>query len=274
MKDITAKAIACFLFGFFLFFMILLGTLYMQQRHMIYPADTSPVVLPSLEDVSVTTAGVITEDVTKINGWFLMPKTKTQDIVVLFHGNAGNISHRLGKALDFVNSGYGVLLVEYRGYGGNPGEPSEAGLYRDAHAYLKWLRAQGYEPEDMIFYGESLGSGVAVEMALHYPPKALILETPYSNFSAIAKKHYGYIPFIDALLIDKFDSVSKIDQIDTPKLFLIAGKDEVLGAQTGLELYEKASEPKTLKVFDQAGHNNLHKFEPFAAISQFLETLK
>ena len=274
MKSLWAKILIGIFLSAFVIYCGIVVTIFLSQRSLIYVPDKSFAEIPSIKDAAITTAAITTQDLNKLNGWFITSGKRPAQVILLFHGNGGNISHRLDKALNYVRAGYGVLLAEYRGYGGNLGEPSETGLYRDARAYMKWLSASGYEPKDIILYGESLGTGVAVQIASETPPKALILETPYALLYEPAQKRYPFIPFIHLLMMDHYDSYAKIDKIKAPKLFLIAENDKVLGPETGLKLYKKAPQPKTLTVFKDGGHNNLGDFGAPQTVLAFLGTLK
>lgn len=246
----------------------------MKQRDFIYiPDKTVPSKSLVSADGMAQDIEVHTEDGLFLKAWFIPSVQRGMPVILFFHGNAGNISHRLFKVSDYIEAGYGVLMAEYRGYGGNPSTPSEEGLYADARAYFSWLNAHGYKDEDLILYGESLGSGVAIEMAARRKVKALILEAPYARLSDPARKTYFFIPFIEHLMHDKFLSIEKIHAVNAPKLFLLAGKDEVLGAQTGMELYEAAHEPKTLKIFENASHNGAYQYGAGSLVLLFLSTL-
>ena len=144
----------------------LIAALYIKQRDLIYfpdrslPAKPAPQAGRIVQDLIVTT-----QDGLRLRGWFIAPGRPDQPVILFFHGNAGHIAHRLTKTQHYVKEGYGLLLAGYRGYGGNPATPSEAGLYADGRAYLSWLSAAGYADERLILYGESLGTGVAVQLA-------------------------------------------------------------------------------------------------------------
>ncbi len=255
-------------------YMMIVGFLYFKQRDFIYfpdgniPDKNAVSAQGIAEDIHVTT-----EDGIKLLGWFIKPSAPDKPVILFFHGNAGNISHRLFKISEYTNAGYGVLMAEYRGYGGNPSKPTEDGLYNDARAYLSWLNSAGYDDQNIIIYGESLGTGVTVQMASEHNIKAIILEAPYSRLSDPAQKTYFFIPFIDMLMHDKYHSVDKVGAIEAPKFFMIAGKDEVLGPQTGLNLYSAAAEPKYLKLFEKARHNTIYQHGAEHAVLEFLSKL-
>lgn len=231
--------------------------LFVTQRSLIYHPiqNIGPLSAYGIEDI-VEEVTVTTYDKLELHGWYFPPSQKDYPSILFFHGNAGNISHRLHKITPIVKEGYGVLLAEYRGYGGNPGKPTEQGLYNDAFAWLQALQ-EYTEPENIVLYGESLGSGVAIELASKSSFKAVILETPFTRLSDPARHFYFFIPFLDYVIRDKFASIDKIDSINAPLLFLLAHNDEVIGFETGKALYEAASAPKILKIYETGQHNNL-----------------
>ena len=146
------------------------------------------------------------------------------------------------------------LLVEYRGYGGNPGKPTERGLYADARAGLDFLDQAGQR--HIVYYGESLGSAVAVQMAVERRPAALVLESPPRAVWARAQEIYFYAP-VRLLLIDRFDSIAKIGRVQAPVLILHGEQDRIVPARHGKALYAAAREPKRLKLYGSGGHADL-----------------
>lgn len=250
----------------FFTYVLLAIVLFIAQRSLIYPADkTRPRTIEGIE-----TAKVVTKDGLNLESWFIAgsdPKGKT---IIFFHGNGGNYGHRFGKALVFTGQGYSVLLAEYRGYGGNPGRPSEQGLYDDARAFMDFLITQKQIPEeDIIIYGESLGSGVAVQMATEHKPHALILETPFSSLADVVKRLYFFMP-VDLMLKDRFMSIEKIGAVSSPILFLHGHEDEVIPFDLSKKLFEAANEPKTFAEFPKGNHNNLYEFGAPQKILDFL----
>ena len=250
------------------------GLLYIAQRSLMYQPDRSLISpamsgIPEVSPILITTSDGIT-----LESWYSPPTTSAQ-ILVYFHGNAGNIADRASKALPYINAGFGVMLVGYRGYGGNPGDPTETGLYHDASAALKHLKSLGFNPNTWVLYGESLGSGVAVEMAERYainntPVGALILEAPFTSMADAAAKHYPFIP-ARALVKDRYDSQSKIAKINTKLLILHRNLDRVVPFPLGKKLFDQASMPKHFHEVKGAGHNNLYEFGAFDLIVEFLK---
>ncbi len=238
----------------------LIVLLFLLQRVMMY-------LPPKLESSELTSLlnnyepiSVVTEDGLKISGFFTPPVDEKKPIIIAFHGNASHPAWQSHDFKDLVEKGYGVLLSEYRYYGGNPGRPSEDGFYKDARAYINAKPLlETYKNNPLIVYGQSLGSGVAVQLAADYPERVtgLVLEVPYDTMVNVAKKHYPFVIGMKYLLKDKFMSVEKIGKLTMPKLFILAGKDEVVGFNSGNALYEAAPEPKQLIIFELAGHNQL-----------------
>ncbi|MFA5101058.1 MAG: alpha/beta hydrolase [Candidatus Omnitrophota bacterium] len=183
------------------------------------------------EDIEIESA-----DKVALHGWFV-PHRQARCVVLFFHGNAGNISHRVEK-LEMLNKlGLSVFIIDYRGYGRSTGRPTETGLYRDAQAAYQYLRfARGTTPKQIIIYGESLGSAVAVELAGKVPCAGLVLEGAFSGFRDMAAIRYPYIP--RALVSDSFNSLAKINSVKSPVLFIHAVSDEVVPLGQAVKLYD------------------------------------
>ena len=243
-------AIACvyclFIFGLFVF-----------QRSLMYAPDISrPNPSDRADVVTVDTADNIS-----ITSSFISAPVKARKTLVFFHGNAGNHGYRAYKAVPYVGAGYDVLLAEYRGYGGNAGHPSEQGLYSDARAQIKFIiEKKGVLEEQIILYGESIGSGVAVQMATEYPDvHALILETPFSSMVELASAKYSFAP-VGLLLKDRYMSIDKISSLGMP-VFIGHGKlDQTVPYSSAQKLYERARGNKNFVSYDLGGHNNLYDF--------------
>lgn len=236
---------------------LLVGGLAVFQRDMIYH-PSSEVVTPAQAGVpEMVPVPVCTEDNLVITGWYA-PATQPQAATIaLFHGNAGTLAHRAHKARMLMDAGYGVFLVGYRGYGGNPGRPSEIGLYSDSRAALTWLVNQGIAETSLVAYGESLGTGVAVQMAAEHPDlAALVLEAPFTRLPDLAPAFL--LPgFADMLMTDRYDSLGKIGAIQTPLLILHGEHDGVVPVSMGRQVFAAAMGEKEGAFLAQAGHNDL-----------------
>lgn len=204
--------------------------------------------LDGAEVISLRTADDIT-----ITAWYVPPPTPDSPVVAYFHGNAGNISGRSEKLALLKAQGLGIMAITYRGYGSSGGSPTEAGLYEDARSAMRYLLEHNIAIDHITLYGESLGSGVAVQMATEFPVHALVLEAPYTSISRRAAERYPYIP-VHWLLKDHFNSIAKIRQIHCPLLIFHGEKDETIPVVHGKRLFEAAKEPKTLHLYPEVDH--------------------
>jgi fermentation-respiration switch protein FrsA (DUF1100 family) len=194
-----------------------------------------------------------------------------------FHGNAGNISDRLENLRQLHDEvGVGVFLIDYRGYGRSEGSPSEEGTYRDAEAALAYILSRSdVDRERIVYFGRSLGAGVAVELATRRPPFALILESPVPSIQDMVRHHYRFLP-LGWLIRTKYDSLSKIGDVQVPLLVLHGDRDEVVPFKSGRKLFEVANEPKQFYAIEDAGHNDtvlVGGREYFQALREFVESL-
>lgn len=208
-----------------------------------------------------------TKDETKILSWY-RPAKNNEKIILYFHGNAGNLGDRSHKFAAFAADGFGVLAISYRGYSGSAGKPSETGLLLDADAALQFLLDQGYSEKNIILFGESLGSGVAVQLAAKHSFSAIILESPFSSIVGVAQKTYWFVP-VNLLLKDKFESIKFLPKIYSPILIFHGTKDPIVLYSEGKRLFDAATAPKKLITIEGAGHLNfgeeflLHEMEKF-----------
>ena len=189
---------------------------------------------------------------------------------LFFHGNGGNVSHRLHKFRQLMAVGYGVFMLGYPGYGGSDGRPSEPAFVEAAKLALAHLDARGIAREDLVVYGESLGSAVAVQLCANQPIRALILESPMSSIQEIAQLHYPFLP-VSLLLKDRFLSIDYIADVRAPLLVIHGSADDVIPIQSGRRLFERANEPKTFHTVEGGGHNDLFDFPVVDVINAFLD---
>jgi len=243
---------------------------YFAQRYLQYVPDKNNPGAPKASNVpEMQELKVKTEDNLELLAWFAPPKEKGGKVVVLYHGNAGNISERAHKARAFIDAGFGVYLCEYRGYGGNAGSPSEQGFYADARSALNWLDKNGYPAAQWVIYGESIGSGPATQMALEFQPKELIIEVGFSSAVDVAKRVYPWLP-VDLLLKDRYDNISKIKDIKSALLVLHGTNDPTVHFSSGEALYEAANHPKELVVIKGGEHMNLYDYDVDVSIINWL----
>ena len=237
---------------FILFYIVFLGIMYVFQRKFIYfPLKIRP-SLGSLGGI-YTEVQTQTEDQLTLTHWYA--KQGRSHIVVL-HGNAGNIESRAYRFKFLVDQGYSVLLVSYRGYGDNLGQPTELDLISDSALVLEWLfKQEGVSSEDVVLFGESLGSGVAIALADQYPVKGLIFDGAYSSMAEVGQSAYPFLP-VRWLLKDTWDSKSRIQKVQSPTLFIHSKKDSVVPFRFGQKLFQAAKEPKRYIWLEHSGHND------------------
>lgn len=248
-----------------------------QRRLMYYPSrqfDASPEVLgrPWSEFNLVTSDGVT------IHGWFFPPAadvTGGRHVFLVCHGNGGNISHRLELARVLLETGAGVVLFDYRGYGKSSGKPTEAGTYLDAETVYRFVLERGFAPGSIIAYGESLGGGVATELALRQPVAALVLQSTFTSIPDMAGYLYPWLPIPHKILTPAYNTRAKLPRVHVPVLVLHSPIDSLVPYRMAVENYAVANEPK---FFHQLtlDHNDPVSLDPNfrAGIGQLLEFLR
>jgi fermentation-respiration switch protein FrsA (DUF1100 family) len=247
------------------------GALLALQRKMIYfPSPNAP-VRSEFGASDMTEVSYRTADGLELRSWYKAPSRPNRPVIVYFHGNAGHIGHRAEKVRPYLAAGYGVLLAEYRGYGGLPGSPTEEGLYADGRAALDYLaRLDG--PDLPVLYGESLGTAVAVQMAVERPSHAVVLEAPLTSAVDIARRRFPIYP-AGVMLRDRYDSIAKIGRVTAPVLIVHGERDEIVPVEQGHRLLEAANKVKEGIFLPEAGHNDLYFFGADAQILDFLGRL-
>jgi len=253
MTMVTAiLAVAGVLAGLYL---LVLSGLALFQRNMIYrpdPTRTDPADIGLSEMLPVP---VPAQDGRQITSWYAPPLHPHAPTLVMFHGNAATNAKRAHKARFLLDAGFGVFMVEYRGYGGNSGRPSEADLTADARAVLDWLVGRGVSPERVVLCGESIGSGVAMTMTRVIEPLAVILECP---FTALADMAPPYVPRALArlLLRDHFDNLTKIAALKSPLLIVHGELDGLTPPSMARALIAAAGSTDKGAVFLPLAHHN------------------
>jgi len=247
----------------------LVGGLYLFQRQLLYLPDRTRPELMGLAQLGVREVMLSTEDGLPLLSWYL-PARPGRPVIAYFHGNAGHIGYRAERLLRFGREGYGVLMLEYRGYGGNPGTPSETGFYADGRAALAFLEREVVAPNRLVLYGESLGSGVAVALAAKHQAAALILEAPPTSVAEVAQCHFPYVPAA-RLVTDRFDSLSRIGSVKAPVLVVHGERDRVVPVRYGRVLLDAAPEPKEGWFAPEAGHEDLARYGSLDVVVAFIE---
>ncbi len=246
-----------------------LALLYVKQREMLYPrnparAEIATANLPGVEETVLTAA-----DGETLVAW-LVPPREGKPVLLFFHGNAGNFGRpiRQTRFRSLTEDGTGLFAVNYRGYGGSTGSPTEDGLALDARA--AYAEAAGrFGAERLIGYGESLGTGVVLKLAADVPLKAVILEAPYLSTAAVAQQLYPYIP-VGLFMQDQFHSDRVIGRVKAPLLVLHGERDGVIPFSQGEALFALANPPKRFVRFPEGNHENLPAHGSVPQIRRFL----
>ena len=229
-----------------------------QERLLYLPnAGREHVATPADRGLAWEAVTLTTEDDVALDAWWV-PAPEPRASLLFFHGNAGNISHRLESIAQFHRLGLSVLIVDYRGYGRSEGRPSEAGTALDARAAWQWLRDAGNETDEIVVFGRSLGAAVAAELAgsleeQQAAPAAVILESPFRSVPELAQQLYPFLPARWLARIH-YPVEDYVTQISTPLLVIHSRDDEIIPFTQGEAIYRAARQPKQLLEI-QGGHN-------------------
>ena len=206
--------------------------------------------VPEMDRVRVQTS-----DGLSLEGWYA-PAGPGRPTLAYFHGNGGNLSFRGALVRPYLDAGFGVFLVGYRGYGGNPGKPSEQGFYWDARAALDFLEVQGVAPARTVLVGESIGTGVAVQMATERDVGAVILDAPFTSTVDLAAAVYWMFP-VRLFMWDRYENLDKIGKVRAPVMVLHGTADAIIPVEMGRRILDAAAEQKQGVFPDGAGHSGL-----------------
>ena len=228
--------------GILVIYASVLIVLFIFQRNLMYHPNENNYFGDKLE-VEIEKVKIITSDNINLLGWFHNKDLKKFKTIVYFHGNAGRLDNRIYKLNYFKNMDVNFLIIAWRGFSGNKGKPSEEGLYEDGKSAIEWLKNLGLTEKDIIIYGESLGTGIATEIAQNNKFAGLILETPFTSMTEAAKNFYPYIP-VGLLLKDKYKNDKKIKNINIPILIMHGEADQIVPFWMGKTIYEIANQPK------------------------------
>lgn len=253
-------------FGALVFF----GTQAIQQRLLYFP-DTRRTLPGEVDLEGVAEREVTSFDGTAILTWWAAARPG-RPTIVYFHGNAGAFVSRSERIRRYVAFGYGLVMMTYRGYGGSRGTPSERFNVADAHAVYDAVRASGVPAESIVLYGESLGSGVAVQVAAEKPVAAVILDAPYTSIVDVAHVHYPWLP-ARLLMTDRYDSLPAAARVTVPVLVVHGEDDEIIPVGMGRAVAAAIRGPATVATFPGAGHSDHYLFGSYDVIFDWLERL-
>ena len=227
---------------FVLIYFFILISKYIFQRNLLYhPTENNysgDQILVSIEKIKINT-----QDGIELMSWYHNKNVNNYKTILFLHGNAGSLENRIHKINHFKDMNINFLLVAWRGFSGNKGTPTEKGLYEDAESAVRWLKSKGVRENNIIVYGESLGTGVATEIAQNKNFAGIILESPFTSMIDAGKDKYPYLP-VRLLLKDRYESNKKIKNINSPILIMHGKVDNIVPFHMGKKMYELANEPK------------------------------
>ncbi len=240
----------------YIFFGLLL---FLFQRRIVFNVSGKSLSPYSFGLKDTSEVKIVTKDGIKLLAWYSAPQTN-KPTLLYFHGNSFDIGERAYRIKKYIDEGWGILLLAWRGYSGNAGKPTEKNLYIDAESSLEWIANQTtIKKNSLVVYGESLGAAIAIEMGTRYEFKSIVLEAPFTSIYDIALKRYKIFPF-KFLVLDKFDNFGKINKIKSPILIISGTKDEIVPHNHSIKLFKESSFPKDCLFVDDAMHNNLYDF--------------
>jgi fermentation-respiration switch protein FrsA (DUF1100 family) len=251
---------------------VLLGLVWGFQRRLIYFPDARPVpaagtVLPGARDVTLHTS-----DGLELGAWLVPPREPSLGVTVLVaNGNGGDRAGRAAFAEALSARGLQVLLFDYRGYGGNPGAPTEYGLDRDVRAARAFLVDEaGVHPDRLVYFGESLGTAVVTRLAASQPPAGLVLRSPFVDLASVGRVHYPFLP-VELLLRDRFELGEHLSRVETPVTVVFAGRDEIIPPSQSRAVAERARSLRRLVVVEGARHNDPELFTGPAVVDAVVD---
>ena len=244
--------ISTLFFSIILIYLIIVAYMYLNQRKLLYlPSENN--YLDDQIDFNFREVFIDVEKNLKLKAWLIENDFKNKKTLVFFHGNAGNLSNRTYKLNQLSKLNLNIIILAWRSFSGNEGEPSEQNLYNDAKKTIDWLNSRGVKNKNIILYGESLGTGIAVELGQTNQFGGIILESPFTSMTNAAKNIYPWLP-VKYLLKDKYDSEKKIKNLQIPILIMHGKKDNIVPFKMGKKLYDLANNPKFFYLTENDDH--------------------
>ena len=256
------------------FYVLLLTVVFFFQRNFLYHPSVDNYLKDQVtnEPTGIEKVKITTVDNIDLVGWFYKKNIEKFKTILFFHGNAGSLENRTYKLNHFKDLDVNFLIIAWRGFSGNSGKPNEVGLYNDAAGAIKWLKSRGVTEENIILYGESLGTGVAVEVAQNKNYAGVILESPYTSMVNMGQKYYPLFP-VSFLLKDKFESYKKIKKVSAPILVIHGRVDKIVPFAMGKKMYELANEPKYFYFQEYGDHMINYDEKLLLALKKFIQSL-
>jgi fermentation-respiration switch protein FrsA (DUF1100 family) len=228
------------------------GLLWAFQRRLVYLPAGQPGDAPAgAQEVQLTTS-----DGLRLGAWFFPADDDAAPAVLVANGNGGHRGLRAPLATALQDAGLAVLLFDYRGYGGNPGSPSEEGIARDARAARSFLLEEaGADPRRLVYFGESLGAAVVTALAAEHPPGAMVLRSPFPDLAAVGSAHYPFLP-VRALLRDRYPVAETVARVQVPTTVVLGSADTIVPPEQSRAVAGAAADLHRLVVVRGADHND------------------
>ena len=253
-----------------IYFFILIST-YLFQRNLLYHPGENNYFGDQLT-VSIEKVKIKTKDNIELMSWYHRKNSNNYKTILFLHGNAGSLENRIHKINHFKHMNVNFLLISWRGFSGNEGKPTEEGLYQDARSAVAWLKSKEISEDDIIIYGESLGTGVATEIAQNKNFGGIILESPFTSMVDAGKDKYPYLP-VRLLLKDKYESDKKIKNIKSPILIMHGKIDNIVPFHMGKKMYELANQPKYSYFSENDDHMMEYNEKLLKVLNKFIDSL-
>ena len=252
------------------YFLILFST-YIFQRNLLYHPTENNYSGDQIS-VDVEKIKIRTQDNIELVSWYHKKNLNNYKTILFLHGNAGSLENRIHKINHFKDMNVNFLIIAWRGFSGNEGKPTEKGLYEDARSAVRWLKSNGVKENNIIIYGESLGTGVATEIAQNKNFAGVILESPFTSMIDAGKDKYPYLP-VRLLLKDKYESDKKIKNVKSPVLVMHGKVDNIVPFHMGKKMYELANEPKYYYFSEYDDHMMEYNEKLLKALQDFISSL-
>jgi len=258
-----------FILVFVIYFVTAVSIYFLQRKLLYHPAVDNYL---NEKNLNHKIQKIYVKSDNDLIGWY-HKKNKNFKTLLFFHGNAGRLDNRIYKLNELAKLDLNYLIIAYRGFSGNKGNPTEMGLYKDAKAAKDWLNNQGIDDQNIILYGESLGTAIAIDLGKSFKFSGIILESPFTSMEKLAKKYYPIFP-IKMILKDKYDSLEKIKEINFPILVMHGEKDTIVPFSMGVKIYENANSPKSKYFIKYDDHMMNFDQNLVKAIEKFINNLK
>ena len=265
------KYLTIILLSFLIIYFLIIILTYIFQRNLLYHPNENNYLndqlLLTIKKVKIKTGNNI-----DLLSWYHNKDINSYKTILFLHGNAGTLENRIHKINHFKDINVNLLIISWRGFSKNQGKPNEQGLYEDARSAIEWLRSKGIKESDIIIYGESLGTGVASEIAQHKNFAGVILESPFTSMIELGKEKYPFLP-VKFLLKDTYENNKKIKNIKAPVLVMHGKVDDIVPFHMGKKIYEMANEPKYYYFSEYDDHMMKYNEKLLKVIKNFIKSL-